>query len=364
MSRARRPRGSTGTRPGPRRARDGRFVGNRRRARQHALAARGPQPARDGAARGGSGRSSSLPATDLTAQHGVRCFPVAVPADLAEPAVPSTRSPRPRRPSTGSVPDVLVNAAGVGSAGPFTPAPRRRRSSGSSRSTSTPSSASPITSPPRAWRSAVAARSSPSPRRRRSSRSPTSPSTRPPRPSCSASARRSGRSCGLGRAGRHRGAPAPSRRPAKQRAEGPVRDFLKRRYLTADQVAARSLEAVERGRPVVVLRMPVLGGAAYATPARRSAPCSRATCAAPGWPSGSTAGTSNARGSAGIAQRTPARAPVRSSDTAQSRAASSRVAGRCGRLDVPALREVAAGDGLQGRRGDELHDPLGALLGA
>ena len=49
--------------------------------------------------------------------------------------------------------------------------------------------------------------------------------------------------------------------PGEQRDEGPVREFLKRRYLTAEQVAVRALEAVDRGRPVVVLRMPVLGRA-------------------------------------------------------------------------------------------------------
>ena len=55
-------------------------------------------------------------ATDLTAQHGVRC--VAVPADLAEPAAVDALAAAAAEHRL--VPDVLVNAAGVGSAGPFT----------------------------------------------------------------------------------------------------------------------------------------------------------------------------------------------------------------------------------------------------
>ncbi|HSD80674.1 MAG TPA: SDR family NAD(P)-dependent oxidoreductase, partial [Solirubrobacteraceae bacterium] len=45
------------------------------------------------------------------------------------------------------------------------------------------------------------------------------------------------------------------------RHEGPVREFLKRRYLTAEEVVERALDAVEQDRPVVVLRVPVLGWA-------------------------------------------------------------------------------------------------------
>jgi short-subunit dehydrogenase len=42
-------------------------------------------------------------------------------------------------------------------------------------------------------------------------------------------------------------------------ADGPVRDFLRRRYMTTQRVVETSLTAVERDRPMVVLRMPVVG---------------------------------------------------------------------------------------------------------
>ena len=48
--------------------------------------------------------------------------------------------------------------------------------------------------------------------------------------------------------------------PAPRR-EGPVREFLKRRYLTVDDVVEGALGGLERDDPVVVLRMPVLGRA-------------------------------------------------------------------------------------------------------
>lgn len=48
--------------------------------------------------------------------------------------------------------------------------------------------------------------------------------------------------------------------PAPRR-EGPVREFLKRRYLTVDDVVEGALGGLERDEPVVVLRMPVLGRA-------------------------------------------------------------------------------------------------------
>jgi short-subunit dehydrogenase len=52
--------------------------------------------------------------------------------------------------------------------------------------------------------------------------------------------------------------------PGGARSEGPVREFLKRRYLTAEQVAVGALDAVDRNPPVVVLRMPIIGYAYYA----------------------------------------------------------------------------------------------------
>jgi short-subunit dehydrogenase len=45
------------------------------------------------------------------------------------------------------------------------------------------------------------------------------------------------------------------------RREGPVREFLKRRYLTVDDVVEGALGGLERDQPVVVLRMPLLGHA-------------------------------------------------------------------------------------------------------
>jgi short-subunit dehydrogenase len=46
-----------------------------------------------------------------------------------------------------------------------------------------------------------------------------------------------------------------------QRREGPVREFLKRRYLTVDDVVEGTLGALARDQPVVVMRMPLLGSA-------------------------------------------------------------------------------------------------------
>jgi short-subunit dehydrogenase len=48
------------------------------------------------------------------------------------------------------------------------------------------------------------------------------------------------------------------------RREGPVREFLKRRYLTVDDVVEGAFAGLEHDRPVVVLRMPVLGRAYHA----------------------------------------------------------------------------------------------------
>ena len=45
------------------------------------------------------------------------------------------------------------------------------------------------------------------------------------------------------------------------RREDPVREFLKRRYLTVEDVVDGALDGLERDRPVVVLRMPLLGRA-------------------------------------------------------------------------------------------------------
>jgi short-subunit dehydrogenase len=45
------------------------------------------------------------------------------------------------------------------------------------------------------------------------------------------------------------------------RREGPIREFLKRRYLTVDDVVEEALGGLERDQPVVVLRMPLLGRA-------------------------------------------------------------------------------------------------------
>ena len=47
--------------------------------------------------------------------------------------------------------------------------------------------------------------------------------------------------------------------------DGPVRDFLRRRYMTTQRVVDTALTAVERDRPVVVLRMPVVGLLYYPT---------------------------------------------------------------------------------------------------
>jgi short-subunit dehydrogenase len=45
------------------------------------------------------------------------------------------------------------------------------------------------------------------------------------------------------------------------RREGPVREFLKGRYITVDDVVRGGFAGLERDQPVVVLRMPILGRA-------------------------------------------------------------------------------------------------------
>jgi uncharacterized protein len=45
------------------------------------------------------------------------------------------------------------------------------------------------------------------------------------------------------------------------RREGPAREFLKRRYITVDDVVGAALAGLERDQPVVVVRMPLFGRA-------------------------------------------------------------------------------------------------------
>jgi hypothetical protein len=45
------------------------------------------------------------------------------------------------------------------------------------------------------------------------------------------------------------------------RREGPVREFLKRRYVTVDDVVGAAFAGLERDQPVVVVRMPLFGRA-------------------------------------------------------------------------------------------------------
>jgi short-subunit dehydrogenase len=46
-------------------------------------------------------------------------------------------------------------------------------------------------------------------------------------------------------------------------SQGPVRRFLRRRYLTPERVVESALTAVDRDRPIVVLRIPVVGMLSY-----------------------------------------------------------------------------------------------------
>lgn len=48
-----------------------------------------------------------------------------------------------------------------------------------------------------------------------------------------------------------------------ERPEGPLKRFMRERYLSTDRVVESALAAVERDQPTVVLRMPVLGLLAY-----------------------------------------------------------------------------------------------------
>ena len=194
-------------------------------------------------------------AAELAALHGVRC--VAVPADLADPAAADRLAATAAE--HGLEPDVLVNAAGVGSAGPFTAATLEEQLA------ILQVNVDAVVRLTHRFAAGMAER------RRGAVITIASTAAFQPQPYFAVYAASKAFLLRFGEAlwAELRGSgvrvatvvPGAVTVPGVGRAEGPVREFLKRRYLTADQVAARALEAVERGRPVVVLRMPVLGRA-------------------------------------------------------------------------------------------------------
>jgi hypothetical protein len=194
-------------------------------------------------------------AAELAARHGVRC--VAVPADLADPGAVDVLAAAATE--HGLQPDVLVNAAGVGSAGPFTGA------TAEDQLTILRVNVDAVVRLTHRFATGMAER------RRGAVITIASTAAFQPQPYFAVYAASKAFLLRFGEAlwAELRGSgvrvatvvPGAVTVPGERGAEGPVREFLKRRYLTADQVAARALEAVERGRPVVVLRMPVLGRA-------------------------------------------------------------------------------------------------------
>jgi short-subunit dehydrogenase len=195
-------------------------------------------------------------AGELAERHGIRCHAVAV--DLALPAAPDELHAAAQQ--RGFAPDLLVNNAGVGTSGPFASSPletqlRMLRLN-----------VEAVVRLTRLFIDAMAARD------HGAIVNVASTAAFQPQPYFAvyaaskafllrfgealwAEQRRSGVRVLTVCAGAVAATGGPSRR------EGPVREFLKRRYLTVDDVVEGALGGLERDQPVVVLRMPLLGRA-------------------------------------------------------------------------------------------------------
>jgi uncharacterized protein len=195
-------------------------------------------------------------AGELAERHGIRCHAVAV--DLALPAGPDELYAAAQQ--RGVAPDLLINNAGVGTSGPFASSPleaqlRMLRLN-----------VEAVMRLTRLYIDAMAARN------RGAVVNVASTAAFQPQPYFAvyaaskafllrfgealwAEQRRSGVRVLTVCAGAVAATGGPPRR------EGPVREFLKRRYLTVDDVVEGALGGLERDQPVVVLRTPLLGRA-------------------------------------------------------------------------------------------------------
>jgi short-subunit dehydrogenase len=198
-------------------------------------------------------------AGELTERHGVECHAVAV--DLAIPEGPDQLQGAARE--RGFVPDLLVNNAGLGAAGPFASA------SLEAQLRMLHVNVDAVVRLTRLFIGDMAARD------RGAVVNVASTAAFQPQPYFAvyaaskafllrfgealwAEQRRSGVRVLTICAGAIAATGGPPRR------EGPVREFLKRRYLTVDDVVEGTFAGLERDEPVVVLRMPLLGSAYHA----------------------------------------------------------------------------------------------------
>jgi short-subunit dehydrogenase len=193
-------------------------------------------------------------AGELAERHGIRCHAEAV--DLALPTGPDELHAAAQQ--RGFAPDILVNNAGIGTSGPFASSPLE---------TQLPIVRLNVEAVVRLTRLFIEAMAA---RDRGAVVNVASTAAFQPQPYFAvyaaskafllrfgealwAEQRRSGvriLTVCAGAVAATGGAPRP---------EGPVREFLKRRYLTSDDVVEGALVGLERDQPVVVLRMPLLG---------------------------------------------------------------------------------------------------------
>jgi uncharacterized protein len=195
-------------------------------------------------------------ADELAERHGIRCYAVAV--DLALPAAPDELHAAAQQ--RGFAPDLLVNNAGIGTSGPFASSPLEAQLR------TIRLNVEAVVRLTRLFIGAIAARD------RGAVVNVASTAAFQPQPYFAvyaaskafllrfgealwAEQRRSGVRVVTVRAG------AVAATGGAPRREGPIREFLKRRYLAADEVVEGALGGLERDQPVVVLRMPLLGHA-------------------------------------------------------------------------------------------------------
>jgi short-subunit dehydrogenase len=207
-------------------------------------------------ARPEDGKSLERLAGELAERHGIRCHAVAV--DLAVPTGPEELHAAAQQ--RGFAPDLLVNNAGTGASGPFAASPLEAQV------TTLRLNVEAVVRLTRLFIGAMAARD------RGAVVNVASTAAFQPQPYFAVYAASKAFLLRFGEAlwaeQRRSGvriltvcAGAVAATGGAPRAEGPVREFLKRRYLTPDDVVEGALRGLERDQLVVVLRMPLLGGA-------------------------------------------------------------------------------------------------------
>jgi len=198
-------------------------------------------------------------AAELAERHGIRCQAVAV--DLALPAGPDELYAAAQQ--RGFTPDLLVNNAGTGTSGPFASSPLEAEL------LVVRLNVEAVVRLTRLFIEAMAARD------RAAIVNVASTAAFQPQPYFAVYAASKAFMLRFGEAlwaeQRRSGvqvltvcAGAVAATGGGPRREGPVREFLKRRYLTVDDVVEGAFGGLERDEPVVVLRMPLLGRAYHA----------------------------------------------------------------------------------------------------